>query len=756
MRGRGESRYISGSVGGGVVFVVVLAVSLLGTRTVALQRLEDIENAIASDVFPFDACRRDGTGRTHFSYAYPGDDPVNTWDNTTAQFERDAFFASFGHTDISINRTWDVKIGPGGSIYSYVLEPIGELMPPQFHENAPWIDEVWQMVAVNGPLAHTPGASWFIHQAGAYQRDGPSLDNVPFYSPSLASTCQNSTCTFISWGQQAHVPTNWTSNAMYLTRYADCGNGVMEVTYMIHNFGNSGSEAFTYNNVPWGGVRTSSLRDALVAPANGANAELLSPIPGFGASDMYVENIRDHGGYAIFAQEIRTPAAAFEMPCADDSGNVLDCSNANARPLVLEPTGEPAWHSVGHTSTWGKYTVAMRIRQIQNTASYGCRTSCALTFTNNRTEQSVSVDGILHWAWNGNTLYFFLPDDRGSTDVNEVNQKLAIDGDRILVTVRELSYLSDEDNLGLAFVFGIDKERDDPTILNAGDRNWLGSPSRLRIGSTNTVRDYTVFTINRLLDIEPGHTYFDRQYVLADRYVNLDATARTLANRSYQGVIFPGDAFARSQNVSLYVTSDYPNSFGACDSDSDSRTLACRGTTTPGNESSKPLFYITCPDGTNKSYVGHDPYGLSSSQSEARRPWFCSDIDDDIRPTWHILGFFPHESCSSLERLRFDMRVCDESPVTTTLGPAELRTTEGSTTEGSTTLSDSAEGNGSSASSTTGLSASVSIVIGIGGLLLIIFAGGCLYVTLRKHGRTTGVDDTKKSQHRRGEIELGS
>jgi hypothetical protein len=182
---------------------------------------------------------------------------MGTWDTTAQQYESDVFFAEFSHSESSENRTFKIKIGSGGNIYSFNIESIGEIMPPQVHNGAPWIDEVWQCVAVNGGLAHTEDMSWFIHQAGAYQRDGLE-STTPFYSPNLARRCEDNACSFVSWGQQAHVPTNWTSEAIYMTRYTDCGEGVMEVEYMIHNFGES--LVFDYNNVPWGGVRTSVLR----------------------------------------------------------------------------------------------------------------------------------------------------------------------------------------------------------------------------------------------------------------------------------------------------------------------------------------------------------------------------------------------------------------------------------------------------------------------------------------------------------------
>lgn len=119
-----------------------------------------------------------------------------------------------------------------------------------FTFQSPWIDEVQQSVSVNNKLkqndANTqfhcePGYTdpnaqckpYFIHQAGAYQRDSPDTD-VPFFSPSLAKHCSGNSCIFASWGTQAHVPTPFTSPIIYINKYINCDNGIIEHTQMIH------------------------------------------------------------------------------------------------------------------------------------------------------------------------------------------------------------------------------------------------------------------------------------------------------------------------------------------------------------------------------------------------------------------------------------------------------------------------------------------------------------------------------------------
>jgi len=185
-------------------------------------------------------CTGSTSGQTSFNFKFSWSNVSNWW-QTNAKYEKNTFLAEMQHADANQNRTWKIRFGTGGNIYSYI-NILGEVMPPQYHANGPFVDEVWQTVAVNGPknVKHP----FFIHQAGDYQSD-PLLLNTPFFSPNLGKYCEGTTCTFVSWGQQAHVPTSFSSNILYYTRYKDCGNGVLETTYSFQNFGPaSDSSAF--------------------------------------------------------------------------------------------------------------------------------------------------------------------------------------------------------------------------------------------------------------------------------------------------------------------------------------------------------------------------------------------------------------------------------------------------------------------------------------------------------------------------------
>ncbi|KAL7428176.1 hypothetical protein ACHAXM_001314, partial [Skeletonema potamos] len=173
------------------------------------------------------------------------------------------------------NRSWTIRFGQGGNIYSHFCPDLhGETIPPQNHVDHPWVDEVHQSVSVNINLNQRAGMcngdtcpEYYIHGAGTVQEDG-TYTTIPFYSQSLAKHCDGATCTFAAWAQQAHLETNiFTSPIITLNRFTNCGNGIIEHTEMLYNFAPVGSSPTltdqNYFNVPWSGVRPSNLPFAL-------------------------------------------------------------------------------------------------------------------------------------------------------------------------------------------------------------------------------------------------------------------------------------------------------------------------------------------------------------------------------------------------------------------------------------------------------------------------------------------------------------
>ena len=268
------------------------------------------------------------------------------WDKDAG--ERDVFLAHLRHRQ-GPDRSWDVRLGRGAQIYSF-RGPFGESVPPQTHpwmlregvrNMSIWMDEVWQGVAVcserqnhdvlyrqgtrRAPQNRITAMHYFIHQSGVYLRD-PQLKR-PLYSPTLASHWDASAKTFsaITWGQQANPPSLHESHVLFYTRYRDCGDGVLEVTYGLFNFGD---EPLDYLNVPWGGVRTSSLPQQWFVAADGkATRQRCGFHEGIAA-------VNESAGYFLWAQEGDAPER-FALGIAFGRDRHLDDAN---REFEMKPS----------------------------------------------------------------------------------------------------------------------------------------------------------------------------------------------------------------------------------------------------------------------------------------------------------------------------------------------------------------------------------------------------------------------------------
>jgi hypothetical protein len=171
------------------------------------------------------------------------------------------------------NQAYQIRIGKGGQLYSF-RSATKEYVPPQWRSPgstqptygggtsfAPWMDEVWQMIGVDRTKNHpNSDSSYYIHQAGVYLKT-PS-QKQPFYSPLVCEhyNAEENSYTVVTWGQQADtdetLKTGYTSGILYYTKYTIVGKGILQVDNMIYNFG---QDEIDHLNVPWGGIRNSSL-----------------------------------------------------------------------------------------------------------------------------------------------------------------------------------------------------------------------------------------------------------------------------------------------------------------------------------------------------------------------------------------------------------------------------------------------------------------------------------------------------------------
>ena len=231
------------------------------------------------------------TGVVTFSDSYTTSGSY--WLTPSETDEEHVFLSHLNYQDEDDNKSWDLRIGQGGQIYSFI-GAYGEGIPPQSSEYSKWVDEVWQPVSVNSGLSNRDQRStyYFIHGAGAYLLDDEFSET--FYNPLLASYYEDGELNVMNWGTQAHIANIHKSGILYATRYKHIGEGVLEVTYNLINFGDT---VINHINAPWGGVRASNLRGMFV----GLNDGTIEQTEANTATEVDTRNIDDTGGYVIFS-----------------------------------------------------------------------------------------------------------------------------------------------------------------------------------------------------------------------------------------------------------------------------------------------------------------------------------------------------------------------------------------------------------------------------------------------------------------------
>ena len=425
-------------------------------------------------------------GSTAYSFDFQSANQDSQWDITNTDHEQQVFLLEMNHTtpDNNENRTWSLRIGKGGNIYSFV-GPFGEAIPPQTSDNKPWVDEVWQNIVVNTDL-NDPSSPYYIHQAGVYETDDVLVE--PFFSPTVSVHCETNSCTVASWGQQARIPTTFSSSVLFVSRYTDCGNGVVEHTSIVHNMDDpddGSSVPLNYLNMPWAGIRTSNLNDILLSGTDGSSSAVSKPIQPYSSSTFYPDLV-DTGGYTTFAQSlIDDNKEPFKLPCSDGNLGEVECPEVDKESVQLELTirkADACVQSASHSNSQGKYTVKCRIHPTVEIKT-GC-TNCNFIVENSLTGESFQVTGVLHWSWGGVWFYFFPKDNISAEDINAIFA--ANDGMHVDYPTDGMRY---DDNRALAFVHGTDEERQDPQ-----NDEWLKADSRIRYGVASPEdRDSTYF-----------------------------------------------------------------------------------------------------------------------------------------------------------------------------------------------------------------------------------------------------------------------
>jgi len=244
-------------------------------------------------------------------------DPSNSsWAHTFSEgYVMDTRISSTSLNDTSNN--WELRIGKGAQIYSFIKEGVGELIAPQFTRGESiWNDEVFQSATVD--ITRDPNRHY--HSSGIYIYSG-FMDNIrdkdpsirhPWYTPRLATQIDEGNRSYYSmnWMQPTADTSTWriTGDDAYkcymlnLTKYKDLGDGVIEVTIGHYNFG---PDTYGWNPMPFGATRTTSLPYPFWA---NTDQSTYTPVTAyFGDDPNVVKETQTTGGWTVF--------------CSDSAGN---------------------------------------------------------------------------------------------------------------------------------------------------------------------------------------------------------------------------------------------------------------------------------------------------------------------------------------------------------------------------------------------------------------------------------------------------
>jgi len=267
------------------------------------------------DVFPESVAQvpADRQGQTAFSSRFTPSGSL--WDERLN--EKQVFQSETAHKQDADN-SFQLRTGKGGQIYS-LRGPFGESVPPSWRAASshisPWNDEVWQFVAVcttyNGVEASLKAgklpdetiarmknsafrSSFFIHNSGAYIPGGTEIDSL--YCPLLAFEVRSEDRCYrmLNWGLVPQIKTVHRSPLLYYTQVRDVGDGIIELTWVVHNFSVRDDVVFDHLNAPWGGTRVTSLPLRYVSAPDGKLMERKDILNSSG-----VVPVRNTGGWNL-------------------------------------------------------------------------------------------------------------------------------------------------------------------------------------------------------------------------------------------------------------------------------------------------------------------------------------------------------------------------------------------------------------------------------------------------------------------------
>ena len=291
------------------------------------------------DIFPESAPPLDGSGTTSFSTVYKPSG--STWQEGLDETQVFLLEMKQTHEDDE-DASYSLRIGKGGQIYSLRGCFVESLPPswrdPSYKHMSPWNDEVWQFVAVCMKYndmsslikaGDVPPAvkerfescgynyKYFVHNSGSYiPGDISPNECTSLYCPLLGAEIGADgrsvrTCNF---GLVPQVRTMHRSPLLYYCQTRPLGQGVIELTWVVHNFSAREDLVFDHLNAPWGGTRVSALPHRCISLPDG---RLVKSGNGPFKNVSQGCNVRDTGGYNVSSARMTddSPALALVFGC---------------------------------------------------------------------------------------------------------------------------------------------------------------------------------------------------------------------------------------------------------------------------------------------------------------------------------------------------------------------------------------------------------------------------------------------------------
>ena len=580
---------------------------------------------------------------------------------------------------------WKIRLGQAGNIYSFV-GPTGETVPPQDHNQAPWVDEVWQQVQPLGPGGDNDwdpdSNAYFIHEAGTYQRDPSPTGGATEFPCGLVLQRSGGQCSGPDAGGRYSCPLVAQDKNLGAAPNKGDGGFPVRLEGVLNGVTQQKIDAsirhWCYNCEPNGRMYFYCSDCADVNEVNAAlpaNAEI-NVYTQDDANTQYAltPDCFDYTIPPFYSPTLGAYCKGIEGECGFMSWvrnkDSSDMKNESTHPSTSFPTSKltflclffnshPLQGQQAHLPTPWKSPMLYLNRYVN------CGNG-VIEYTQLRHNNVGSPDTFTYTnvPW-GAVRTTVLPDvvmTNSETNSHEIITLQNWGAESLILplsstlgyTMFAQSGVAEEDKLSLGHVYG---------TTAAGS----GSYPRVRAGkAANTARDFTVYTINTTPTISPGDTYSYRQYFIMDKYTEMATKGPMFAPEAIDDKYPAGGKVGRTIKLYSDLTgSAFGFSIDVNGCTAPGATEVCSGSTTP-QVGSKALFQVQCG---SESVVTNNPYyftpdGYAIEGGTVVRSYQCKNLAKGERPVWKLLGFFNAANCDTLlDDKQFDEGYCFQSTV---------------------------------------------------------------------------------------------